>query len=95
MPYIPQEHRPKLDPYIEELAKAIKDVSKEMGGEKTSFAGILNYCCTRLALRIIPERRYYAMALLQGVFETMAQEFYRRYVAPYEDEQIKKNGDVY
>lgn len=95
MPYIPQQHRPKLDPHIGELAKAIKAVAAELGDEKTAFSGVLNYCCTRLALEVIPERRYYAMALLHGVFETIAQEFYRRYVASYEDEQIAKNGDVY
>ncbi|KKU86189.1 MAG: hypothetical protein UY15_C0014G0031 [Parcubacteria group bacterium GW2011_GWA2_47_9] len=95
MPYIPQQHRPKLDPKIEELAKAIKEVSKELGDEKTDFAGVLNYCCTRLALEVIPERRYKFMALVHGAFGTMAEEFYRRYVAPYENEQIEKNGDVY
>lgn len=95
MPYIPQQYRPKLDSHIEELAKAIKKVAQEVGDEKTSFAGVLNYCCTRLALEIIPEKRYYAMALIHGVFDTIAKEFYRRYVAPYEDEQIEKSGDVY
>lgn len=95
MPYIPQEYRPKLDPHIVKLSEAIKEVSRALGDEKIAFPGVLNYCCTRLALEVIPDRRYYAMALLHGVFETIAQEFYRRYVAPYEDEQIKKHGDVY
>ena len=95
MPYISQGQRLNLDPHIEKLAGVIKEAAAELGDEKTAFAGVLNYCCTKLALTVIPERRYYAMALVQGVFNTMAQEFYRRYVAPYEDEQIKKNGDVY
>lgn len=94
MPYIPQKDRSKFDKHIEKLAKAIKKAAAE-SGDKTAFAGLLNYCCTSLALRVIPERRYWAIALITGVFKNMIDEFYRRYVAPYEDEQIKKNGDVY
>lgn len=95
MPYIPQQHRPKLDPHIDELAEAIKKVALELGDEKTSFAGLWNYACTKLALKVIPERRYWVMALMDGTMDTMRLEFYRRYVAPYEDEQVTKNGDVY
>lgn len=95
MPYIPKEHRPRLDPAIEELAAAIKKVARESGDEKTDFAGALNYCCTELALKLIPERRYKWMALIYGIFGTTTEEFYRRYIAPYEDVQMKKHGDVY
>ena len=30
-----------------------------------------------------------------GALEGAKMEFYRRVVAPYEDEKIKENGDVY
>lgn len=95
MPYLPPNQRLVLDPLIEELAAATKRIVRESGDEETAFAGILNYCCTKLALKTIPERRYYAMALVYGVFGTVAEEFYRRYVVPYENEQIEKQGDVY
>ena len=48
-----------------------------------------------LALGIIPEKRYWAIALIAGVLQNIGDEFYRRYAVPYEDEQIQKNGDVY
>ena len=30
-----------------------------------------------------------------GVFKNIADEFYRRYAVPYEDEKIAEHGDVY
>lgn len=94
MPYIKQEHRPELDMHIDALAKAINKTASKEGGEG-AFAGLLNYSCTKLALRVIPERRYKWIAMVTGVFENIKQEFYRRFAGPYEDEQIEKNGDVY
>jgi len=94
MPYIKKEYRPELDKHIEEIAEAIKKMAAEEGYDG-AFAGFLNYTCTRLALKVIPARRYWAIALITGVFKNIADEFYRRYGAPYEEEQIKKNGDVY
>jgi len=94
MPYIKKEYRPELDKHIEEIAEAIKKAAVEQGYDG-AFAGFLNYTCTRLALKVIPARRYWAIALITGVFKNIADEFYRRYGAPYEEEQIKKNGDVY
>lgn len=90
MPYIDEALRPALDTHIEALAAQIKSQSTNAWG----FAGMLNYVYTRLALRTMPARRYWVLALICGVFITALLEFYRRFVAPYEDEQIKKNGDV-
>lgn len=50
---------------------------------------------TRLILKVIPDRRYWTIALITGVVHNVLDEFYRRYGVPYEDEQIQKNGDVY
>lgn len=94
MPYIKPEHRPELDGHIEALGDAIKRLAEKEGGEG-AFAGLLNYSCTKLALQVIPGRRYKWIAMVTGVFENIKQEFYRRFAAPYEDEQIEKNGDVY
>ena len=94
MPYIKQEYRPEFDKHIEELAEAIKKAAAEQGYDG-AFAGFLNYTCTRLALQVIPARRYWAIALITGVFKNIADEFYRRYGVPYEEEKIKENGDVY
>jgi uncharacterized protein DUF6899 len=96
MPYIDPKLRPALDKHIDALAAEI--ISAQHVGfafNETAFAGMLNYSCTRLALKVIPARRYWAIALVTGVFKNIADEFYRRYGVPYEDEQITKNGDVY
>lgn len=94
MPYIKQEYRPRLDTHIEAIAKEVKQIVEEQN-DPHAFAGLLNYTCTNLALKVIPEKRYWVIALVSGIFRNIADEFYRRYAAPYEDQQIGKNGDVY
>jgi hypothetical protein len=94
MPYIAPALRSELDPHIDALAAAITAAAGELEGD-AAFAGLLNYACTRLALGTLPDRRYWAIATTSGVFANIADEFYRRYATPYEDEQIAKNGDVY
>ena len=94
MPYIKQELRPRLDSHIEALAGEIKKIAEEQN-DQHAVAGLLNYACTTLGLKVIPEKRYWAIALVAGVFRNIGDEFYRRYAAPYEDEQIQKNDDVY
>lgn len=97
MPYIPQRDREKLDQLIDQLAEQIVNQSKEQADE-AAFAGLLNYSLTRLALKVIKLRfgkiRYWIIATTVGVFQNVADEFYRRLAAPYEDKQIEKNGDV-
>jgi hypothetical protein len=92
MPYIKQEQREELEPLINELASKIQSLSDK---DKTAFAGLLNYACTCIALKTIPEKRYWAIAATTGALRNAAEEFYRRYGVPYEDEMIKTNGDVY
>ena len=92
MPYIAPEDRPGLDPAIHELAAAVRAKAEARGG---GFEGFLNYAITRLVLEVLPSRRYASIARATGVLENVKQEFYRRYAAPYEDEQIEKSGDVY
>lgn len=94
MPYIPAEHRPRLDQHIDALGEEIKAIANEKG-QVTAFAGLLNYAITRLVLQTLPERRYWAIATVTGVLQNVSDEFYRRFAVPYEDEQIKKAGDVY
>ena len=94
MPYIKQEDRPGLDQHIIALAEEIKKLHAKYAYDG-AFAGLLNYTCTTLALKVNPARRYWTIALITGVFKNIADEFYRRYGVPYEDEQIGKNGDVY
>ncbi|MFA6603337.1 MAG: hypothetical protein WCT10_00680 [Patescibacteria group bacterium] len=97
MPYIDAAKRERFDPLIDRLAEEIAATAGSDEHE-AAFAGYLNYACTRLALKVVRLRfhriRYWLIALLSGTFRNVADEFYRRLAAPYEDKQIKKNGDV-
>jgi hypothetical protein len=97
MPYVKAEHRTALDPAIRELGRVIADLARSMP-EETAFAGLLNYACTSVAMEVIEARfgklRYGTIATVTGVFKNVADEFYRRVAAPYEDRQIATNGDV-
>lgn len=96
MPYIAGD-RKELDAIIDQLAEAIVRRAKAQGGDG-AFAGLLNYACTRLALKVVRLQfgamRYWLIAILTGTFKNIADEFYRRLAAPYEDRQRAKNGDV-
>lgn len=97
MPYIQKSDRKNLDSLIDKLAEQIVKQSKEHDDD-AAFAGLLNYACSRLALKIVRLRfgkmRYWLIAVLTGVFKNVGDEFYRRIATEYEDLQIKKNGDV-
>ncbi len=97
MPYIAPESRKLLDVHINQLAQAIVDQAGKDQADP-SYAGLLNYACTRLALKVIQLKfdrlRYWIIATTVGVFKNIADEFYRRVGVPYEDLQIQKNGDV-
>ena len=94
MPYLPKDTRQRLDPYIEKLADEIVALADEQGHE-AAFAGFLNYACTRLALRTTPTQRYWSIATVVGVMKNVADEFYRRVGAPYEEQMRAQHGDVY
>jgi uncharacterized membrane-anchored protein len=97
MPYIAPEQRRACDGLIDELAGQIVRLAQE-SGSPGAFAGLLNYACTRLALQVTRRQygplRYWLIASLTGIFKNIADEFYRRLAAPYEDRQLAKSGDV-
>jgi hypothetical protein len=97
MPYISQKHRQTLDPLIDKLALQIVREAKDVGYDG-AFAGLLNYTCTRLALKVVRQQfgamRYWIIAILTGTFKNIADEFYRRIGVPYENRQIETSGDV-
>jgi hypothetical protein len=97
MPYVKPDYRAALDPAIRDLARGIADIARALPDE-TGFAGLLNYACTSLAMQVVELRfgkmRYGTIATVTGVFKNIADEFYRRVAAPYEDRQIAANGDV-
>jgi hypothetical protein len=81
MPYITQCRREDLD----------------SGDDVMQSPGELNYRITKLIGEYLDEFNicYDTFNDVVGALEGAKLEFYRRVVAPYEDDKIKKNGDVY
>lgn len=87
MPYIAEDRRAKLDPHVSEVISTLR----ELGWNE----GDLNYTISRLVGAAFEEEsRYHTIARVTGVLKNVADEFYRRIAGPYEDQAIKKNGDV-
>jgi hypothetical protein len=98
MPYIKQEDRVFLDPYINNLADAVNPkipANIESNNDDIMVVlGDLNYCITRLCSKVMCSPTYPKIAMITGVLENVKQEFYRRLAAPYEENKIVQNGDV-
>lgn len=94
MPYIAQDIRQDIDNALETLIEAVKNACR--GYDEAAFAGVLNYCFTRMIMRTILEGkvRYWKLALVSGLFATLVAEFERRVVMPYEKGAREKAGDV-
>ncbi len=90
MPYIKKEDRKQYDDHVGRLAEHLLDTEDQM-----DRAGHVNYVITTLLLAAFPNRKYATMALVDGVITDIGREYYRRRAAPYENEKIEENGDVY
>jgi len=90
MPYIKQEDRPQYDALVARLASELRGTEDQM-----DRAGHTNYVITTLLLAAYPNRKYATMCLVDGILADIGREYYRRRAAPYEDEKIAENGDVY
>lgn len=80
-------------PYIKEAdRKRIHD-----GGDLPKTAGELNYMLTLMCKLYLQTNgtSYAKINDIVGALEGAKLEFYRRVAAPYEDQKIKENGDVY
>jgi hypothetical protein len=86
MPYIDQKDRSFLS------NKAVTEV-----GQYCTNAGELNFVISRIVTSYfnrMDKGNYQAANDVVGALEGAKLEFYRRAVAPYEDEKIKINGDL-
>lgn len=93
MPYIPREDRPAYDALVDELAALIRhhDPPKRKGHG--------NYVVTQILRKAWGVDRpggetYAAWADVIGTLECAKLELYRRFVGPYEDGAIARNGDL-
>ena len=85
MPYIRKEKRQDFDLHISELSHVIAN------------SGELNYAITRLVWNFVKSHglSYTTIATVTGVLKNVADEFYRRIAAPFENSKLSQNGDVY
>ena len=84
MPYIASKDRPKYQKTLNKI-------------DSIKSPGELNYILTEVCKRYMEERseNYQTFNDIVGALECCKQEFYARVVAPYEEQKIKENGDVY
>ena len=88
-------------PYIDlERRKHIKiDIDMTVDG-KPLTPGDLNYIFTKIITNYLRMKRhlgkvgYAEMSVIRGVLADVSEEFYRRVMAPYEDQKMAATGDV-
>lgn len=79
MPYITRGRRERL----------------ESSFSQPETAGELNYVITKLLIAYAQPLDYQKINDVLGALAGAQAEFYRRVAAPYEDQKIQENGDVY
>jgi len=100
MPYIKQERRPlfevAIQKVLDELGHVITSEGKDDYDENLA-KGDLNYIIYSIIKRHIEVRgmKYHRLNdFVGGVMSCCQMELYRKLAAPYEDDCIKRNGDV-
>lgn len=85
MPYIRKEYRKPIDVVLSNITHHL------------DTSGDLNYAITRLILNYVEKSGecYAIYNSIIGALESVKAEFYRRKVAPYEEQKRKENGDVF
>jgi len=80
-------------PYIKEERKG----DLNWGDELPDNAGDMNYMITTLVDAYLQRKglKYEHISAMIGVLECAKLEMYRRLAAPYENQKILENGDVY
>jgi len=93
MPYITQQKRDSLNPYLEALSDEIVIQS-----DSDAAMGDLNYCICMLIILLIKKInekvRYIWIDKVDGVLSNVGREFYDRVGREYEDRAVEKNGDL-
>ena len=91
MPYIKQDKREVLNPAIETLLNALREL--ECDDPANDMGGNLNYAFTKILHQCYGER-YAEMAQAVSVLEMCKLEYYRKVAAPYEQQKEFENGEV-
>jgi hypothetical protein len=88
MPYIKPKYRPEIDKLVAPLVEHIASLPLEKQD------GAFNYAVTKLLKGLYNDGTYFTYNRSAGALSAVSQEWYRRAIAPYEDDKIKENGDV-
>lgn len=91
MPYIKQDKRDVLNPAIETMLNALREL--ECDDPSNDMGGNLNYAFTKILHQCYGER-YAEMAQAVSVLEMCKLEYYRKIAAPYETQKEFENGEV-
>ena len=89
MPYIKQNRREILDPYVEIIVNTMKKIEAE--------AGDYNYLITRIlasGFDLNSKPGYSKINTIVGVLDCIKLELYRRVAGNYEQEKTIENGDI-
>ena len=87
MPYISQDDRTPIDQLVQPLIEHLQSLPADQQD------GALNYTVTKVLKNLYPPK-YFNYNRAMGVLSSIQAEWYRRDVAPYEDQKIAENGDV-
>ena len=89
MPYLKEEDKNNFTG-----SHGLTDYMSDLSAQE--FAGHVNYLNFLAIRKWIKKngKKYWILALFIGTLICCVLEVYRRIVAPYEDDAIKKNGDV-
>jgi len=94
MPYIKQDLRPYFEPIVEQyIEQIIAGVTLGKISEK-DVSGIITFAIFKLIRRFYQNGKWYDKMDAVKVCESAKTEFLRRFVYPYEDDAIERNGDV-
>jgi hypothetical protein len=93
MPYINNDLRSTLDPVVDHIINALREL--ELDFPESSTEGNLNYIISRVLNGVYTNGGYKAINDAIGVLECIKQEYYRRVASEYENKKIAENGDVY
>ena len=99
MPYIRQELRPFIDSILDILIERLKDMMdpelvKPIIKDEKELAGCLTYIVFKLLRHFYADGKWYEKMDAVKVVESAIDEYKRRFLHPYEDGAIKRNGDV-
>lgn len=90
MPYITEGRRKLYEPHLRELISHLN--AETLHG--CQFSGDVVYVIYKILKTLYGDGRFEERVNALKVLESAKLEYYRRVVAPYEDQKIKDNSDV-